>query len=143
MSTKSGSNGQVFKKNSTKVDTNPGFNYQDKTDLNTIVDICVKGGDEAGDEAGGNKAGDVIGGKSEITVIRGGGPKKTDKTVFYTTNTYPETDNDDDKLGLTIKGSSEEFKVAHAKIALLFGRKGEEIKMENINLKIVDTAKLY
>ena len=49
-------------------------------------------------------------------------------------------ESDDDKLGLTIKGSSEEFKVAHAKIALLFGRKGEEIKMENINLKIVDVT---
>ena len=62
-----------------------------------------------------------------------------DKSVFYTTNSYPETDIDDEKLGLTIKGASEEFKVAHAKIALLLGRKGDEIKLENIKLKILDT----
>ena len=38
-----------------------------------------------------------------------------------------------------MKGNSEDFKMAHAKIALLLGRKGEEVKINQIKLKIVDT----
>ena len=78
-------------------------------------------------------------GGSISSAIRGGGSNKIDKSVSYTTNSYPETDKDDEKLGITIKGASEEVKIAHAKIALLLGRKGEEIKLENIKLNIVDT----
>ena len=58
--------------------------------------------------------------------------------MFYTTNAYPETDIDDEKLGLTIKGASEEFKVAHSKIALLVSKKGEEVEIDNIKLKTID-----
>ena len=61
-------------------------------------------------------------------LIRGGGPN-VHKTEFYTTSVYPDTDDNDLKLGLTIKGISEEFKTAHAKIALLLSTKGKEIKV--------------
>ena len=95
------------------------------------VDKKPKGGDEAGEEVGVNKAGEAEGEnhsvlrhtqvENEITIsldkqlIRGGGTNQNNKATFFTTNSYPESANDDEKLGLTIKGTTEEFKIAHAK----------------------------
>ena len=93
------------------------------------MDIKLKCVDEAGEVVGGSKPGEAAGEKQRI---RGGGPKLSNKTTFFTTNSYPETENEEEKLGLTIKGTSEEFKTAHAKIALLLGKIGEEVRIDKI-----------
>ena len=70
--------------------------------------------------------------------IRGGGPTKIDKSGLYTTTIYPETDNKDLMLGLTIKGTSEDFKTAHAKISLLISKVEEDIHIDKITLRVVE-----
>ena len=64
-STKPESNIQVIQKDSTQVDTNPGFKFQDnKKDSTKKVDKQLGGGDGVGDEVGANEVGDVAGEKN-------------------------------------------------------------------------------
>ena len=76
----------------------------------------------------------------KIPLIRGGGPKSDIKTMSFTTTYYPEKEeNEEEKLGATIKGTSEDFKLAHAKIGLLLGRKGMQIIVDDITVKTIET----
>ena len=71
-------------------------------------------------------------------VIRGGGPTQKEHGLSYTTTVYPETEDNNLKLGLTIKGTSEKFKAAHAKIALLLSTNEEDIEINKFTLRVVE-----